>query len=178
MDEGRLTDGNGTTVDFRNTVIIMTSNTGTRQLKEFGQGIGFNSGDAADPEYARSIIRKTLQKQFSPEFLNRLDDIIFFDQLTKESLHKIVDIEMRPLQKRIREMGYDVELTDAARAWLGSKGYDVQFGARPLKRLLQTAVEDPFCQLILDAKLHEGQTVRVDAASASAEELTLEPLDP
>ena len=177
MDEGRLTDGNGTTVDFRNTVIIMTSNTGTRQLKEFGQGIGFNSGDAADPEYARSIIRKTLQKQFSPEFLNRLDDIIFFDQLTKESLHKIVDIEMRPLQKRIREMGYDVELTDAARAWLGSKGYDVQFGARPLKRLLQTAVEDPFCQLILDAKLHEGQTVRVDATSASAEELTLEPLD-
>ena len=178
MDEGRLTDGNGTTVDFRNTVIIMTSNTGTRQLKEFGQGIGFNSGDAADPEDARSIIRKTLQKQFSPEFLNRLDDIIFFDQLTKESLHKIVDIEMRPLQKRIREMGYDVELTDAARAWLGSKGYDVQFGARPLKRLLQTAVEDPFCQLILDAKLHEGQTVRVDATSASAEELTLEPLDP
>ena len=177
MDEGRLTDGNGTTVDFRNTVIIMTSNTGTRQLKEFGQGIGFNSGDAADPEYARGIIRKTLQKQFSPEFLNRLDDIIFFDQLTKESLHKIVDIEMRPLQKRIREMGYGIELTDAARAWLGAKGYDVQFGARPLKRLLQTAVEDPFCQLILDANLHEGQTVRVDADSNEAKELTLTPIE-
>ena len=105
-----------------------------------------------------------------------MDDIIFFDQLTRESLHKIVDIEMRPLQKRVREMGYDMELTDAARSWLGSKGYDIQFGARPLKRLLQTAVEDPFCQLILDAKLREGQTVRVDAASDDAKELTLEPV--
>ncbi|MBR4534739.1 MAG: ATP-dependent Clp protease ATP-binding subunit [Bacteroidaceae bacterium] len=176
MDEGRLTDGNGTTVDFRNTVLIMTSNTGTRQLKEFGQGIGFSrSADTADPEFARGIIRKTLQKQFSPEFLNRLDDIIFFDQLTRESLHRIVDIEMRPLQKRIREMGYEIQLTDGARAWLGAKGYDVQFGARPLKRLLQTAVEDPFCQLILDEKLQEGQTVCVDAASEDEKELTLTP---
>ena len=174
MDEGRLTDGNGTTVDFRNTVIIMTSNTGTRQLKEFGQGLGFTRSDVADPEYARGIIRKTLQKQFSPEFLNRLDDIIFFDQLTKESLHKIVDIEMRPLQKRIREMGYDIQLTDAAREWLGAKGYDVQFGARPLKRLLQTAVEDPFCQLILDGSVREGQTIHVDAASGDAKELTFQ----
>jgi ATP-dependent Clp protease ATP-binding subunit ClpC len=172
MDEGRLTDGNGTTVDFRNTVIIMTSNTGTRQLKEFGQGMGFTRSDIADPEYARGIIRKTLQKQFSPEFLNRLDDIIFFDQLTKESLYKIVDIEMRPLQKRIREMGYDIQLTDSAREWLGTKGYDVQFGARPLKRLLQTAVEDPFCQLILDGSVHEGQTICVDAASGDAKELS------
>ena len=172
MDEGRLTDGNGTTVDFRNTVIIMTSNTGTRQLKEFGQGMGFTRSDIADPEYARGIIRKTLQKQFSPEFLNRLDDIIFFDQLTKESLYKIVDIEMRPLQKRIREMGYDIQLTDSAREWLGTKGYDVQFGARPLKRLLQTAVEDPFCQLILDGSVHEGQTIHVDAASGDAKELS------
>ena len=176
MDEGCLTDGNGTTVDFRNTVIIMTSNTGTRQLKEFGQGIGFSrSADTADPEFARGIIRKTLQKQFSPEFLNRLDDIIFFDQLTKESLYKIVDIEMRPLQKRIREMGYDVELTDMARSWLGAKGYDVQFGARPLKRLLQTAVEDAFCQLILDEQLQSGQTVLVDATSEEDKELILKP---
>ena len=174
MDEGRLTDGNGTTVDFRNTVIIMTSNTGTRQLKEFGQGLGFTrAGDAADPEYARSIIRKTLQRQFSPEFLNRLDDIIFFDQLTKESLHKIVDIEMRPLQKRIHEMGYEIQLTDAARSWLAEKGYDVQFGARPLKRLLQSAVEDAFCQLILDGSVREGQTVEVDAKTTDAKELTL-----
>ena len=175
MDEGRLTDGNGTTVDFRNTVIVMTSNTGTRQLKEFGQGIGFTRGDTQDRDYARSIIQKTLQKQFSPEFLNRLDDIIFFDQLSKESLHKIVDIEMRPLQKRIEEMGYHILLTDAARDWLANKGYDVQFGARPLKRLIQTAVEDPFCQLILDDSVSSGQTIQVDAQTPDAKELTLVP---
>ena len=174
MDEGRLTDGNGTTVDFRNTVIIMTSNSGTRQLKEFGRGVGFTlGGDTQNRELARSIIQKTLQRQFSPEFLNRLDDIIFFDQLTKESLHKIVDIEMRPLTKRIEEMGYHIQLTDAARAWLAEKGYDVQFGARPLKRLIQTSVEDAFCQLVLDGKLTEGQTILVDAESADAKELTL-----
>lgn len=174
MDEGRLTDGNGTTVDFRNTVIIMTSNSGTRQLKEFGRGVGFTlGGDTQNRELARSIIQKTLQRQFSPEFLNRLDDIIFFDQLTKESLHKIVDIEMRPLTKRIEEMGYHIQLTDAARAWLAEKGYDLQFGARPLKRLIQTSVEDAFCQLVLDGKLTEGQTILVDAESADAKELTL-----
>ena len=177
MDEGRLTDGSGTTVDFRNTVIIMTSNTGTRQLKEFGQGMGFTrAGDAADPEFARGIIRKTLQKQFSPEFLNRLDDIIFFDQLTKESLHQIVDIEIRPLQKRIHEMGYDIQLTDSARNWLALKGYDVQFGARPLKRLLQTSLEDALCQLILEGRLAHGQTISVSAASEDDKELTLQPL--
>ncbi len=176
MDEGRLTDGNGTTVDFRNTVIIMTSNSGTRQLKEFGQGIGFTrTGDVNNRDYARSIIQKALQKQFSPEFLNRLDDIIFFDQLTKESLHKIVDIELRPLQKRIQGMGYSLQLTDAARNWLANKGYDVQFGARPLKRLLQTSVEDAFCQLILDGKVHEGQTIEVNAQEG-AQELTLAPI--
>ena len=177
MDEGRLTDGNGTTIDFRNTVIIMTSNSGTRQLKEFGQGIGFTRpGDVNNRDYARSIIQKTLQRQFSPEFLNRLDDIIFFDQLSKESLHRIVDIEMRPLQKRVKAMGYDLQLTDAARDWLANHGYDVQFGARPLKRLLQTAVEDAFCQLILDGNIAEGQTISVDAPEPEAKELTLSPV--
>ena len=174
MDEGRLTDGNGTTVDFRNTVIIMTSNSGTRQLKEFGQGIGFTRpANAADRDYARSIIQKTLQRQFSPEFLNRLDDIIFFDQLTPESIKSIVDIEMRPLQARINEMGYGISLDDSARSWLAAKGYDVQFGARPLKRLIQTAVEDPFCQLILDEKIATGQTATVSATDPNAKELTL-----
>ena len=173
MDEGRLTDGNGTTIDFRNTVLIMTSNTGTRQLKEFGQGIGFTRGDTRNREYARSIIQKTLQKQFSPEFLNRLDDIIFFDQLSKESLHQIVDIEMRPLQKRVEEMGYHIQLTDAARTWLAEKGYDVQYGARPLKRLIQTTVEDAFCQMILEGKVAEGQTIQVDASEPDVKELTL-----
>ena len=175
MDEGRMTDGNGTTVDFRNTVVVMTSNTGTRQLKDFGQGIGFTHGDTQNREYARSIIQKTLQKQFSPEFLNRLDDVIFFDQLSKESLHKIVDIEMRPLLRRIEEMGYNIQLTDAARDWLANRGYDVQFGARPLKRLIQTAVEDAFCQLILEGKIAEGQVVQADAPSADVKELTLVP---
>ena len=173
MDEGRMTDGNGTTVDFRNTVIIMTSNSGTRQLKEFGQGIGFTrGGDTQNRELARSIIQKTLQKQFSPEFLNRLDDIIFFDQLTKEGLHKIVDVEIRPLQKRVEEMGYKLELTDAARTWLAEKGYDVQFGARPLKRLIQTAVEDAFCQMLLDGKVKQGDTIQVQHEEG-AKELTL-----
>ena len=174
MDEGRLTDGNGTTVDFRNTVIIMTSNTGTRQLKEFGQGIGFNAqGDLHNRDYARGIIQKTLQRQFSPEFLNRLDDIIFFDQLSQESIKSIVDIELKPLCARIEGLGYSLQVTDAARQWLARKGYDVQFGARPLKRLLQTAVEDPYCQLILDGTLSEGSTVQVDADSPTAKELTL-----
>ncbi len=178
MDEGRMTDGNGTTVDFRNTVIIMTSNSGTRQLKEFGQGIGFTrGGDTQNKELARSIIQKTLQKQFSPEFLNRLDDIIFFDQLTKEGLHQIVDIEMKPLQKRVEEMGYHLQLTDAARTWLAEKGYDVQFGARPLKRLLQTAVEDSFCQLVLDGKVSAGQSVQADALTPDAKELTLQAVE-
>ena len=170
-----MTDGNGTTVDFRNTVLIMTSNSGTRQLKEFGQGIGFTRGDTQNRELARSIIQKTLQRQFSPEFLNRLDDIIFFDQLSKESLHKIVDVELIPLKKRIQEMGYDIQLTDASREWLATKGYDVQFGARPLKRLIQTSIEDAICQLILDGKVQEKQTVVIDASTPDAKELTLSP---
>ena len=172
MDEGRLTDGNGTTIDFKNTVIIMTSNSGTRQLKEFGRGVGFTTHGLTDREYSRSIIQKTLQRQFAPEFLNRLDDIIFFDQLSQESLLKIVDVELKPLQKRVAEMGFQVELTDAARKWLAGKGYDVQFGARPLKRLIQSSIEDALSQLLLDEKLQKGQTVVADAAEG-ASELTL-----
>ncbi len=150
MDEGRLTDGNGTTIDFRNTVIIMTSNSGTRQLKEFGQGIGFNTGgSSSDKEYARGVVHKSITKQFAPEFLNRLDDIIYFDQLSEESIHKIVDIEAKPLIERIMEMGYNLVLTDEAKALLAKKGYDVQFGARPLKRALQTLLEDPICELLM-----------------------------
>ncbi|MBQ7570822.1 MAG: ATP-dependent Clp protease ATP-binding subunit [Bacteroidaceae bacterium] len=151
MDEGRLTDGNGTTIDFRNTVIIMTSNSGTRQLKEFGHGIGFNTGADAttDKEYARGVVHKSITKQFAPEFLNRLDDIIYFDQLSAESIQQIVDIEAKPLIKRIKEMGYDLQLTDEAKSLLAQKGYDVQFGARPLKRALQTLLEDPICELLM-----------------------------
>ena len=169
MDEGRLTDGNGTTVDFRNTIIIMTSNSGTRQLKEFGQGVGFTHHNVSDRDYSRSIIQKTLQRQFAPEFLNRLDDIIYFDQLTTDSLQKIVDVELKPLRKRVEQLGYNLEVTDAARQWLATKGYDVQFGARPLKRLIQSSIEDGFSQLLLDEKLKPGQTVLADASEGASE---------
>jgi len=153
LDEGRLTDGNGRMVDFRNTVIIMTSNAGTRRLKEFGRGVGFTaagfSGSEKDKEYARSVIQKSLSKQFAPEFLNRLDEIITFDQLDLEAIKRIVDIELQGLFKRVRDLGYDLRLTDAAKELLALKGYDVQFGARPLKRAIQTYVEDGLCQMLL-----------------------------
>ena len=169
LDEGRLTDGNGRLIDFRNTVIIMTSNAGTRQLKEFGRGVGFNAGGSmglslndTDKEYARSIIQKSLSKQFSPEFLNRLDEIITFDQLDLEAIKKIIDIELAGLKKRIAGMGYDLELTDKAKEFVATKGYDVQFGARPLKRAIQNYVEDGVCELLLDNKLSTGDTISAD----------------
>jgi len=167
LDEGRLTDGNGRLVDFRNTVIIMTSNAGTRQLKEFSRGVGFNAGgisdlnnmNSDDKQYARSIIQKSLSKQFSPEFLNRLDEIITFDQLDLEAIKKIVDIELQGLYRRIADLGYHVQLTDKAKEFVASKGYDVQFGARPLKRAIQTYVEDSVCERILSGEVHEGDTL-------------------
>ena len=165
MDEGRLTDGNGATIDFRNTVIIMTSNAGTRQLKEFGQGVGFAAGTnkTNDREYAHGIIKKSIQKQFAPEFLNRLDDIIYFDQLSAESIKQIVDIEALPLIGRIREMGYELQLTDEAKELLAKKGYDAQYGARPLKRALQTLLEDPICELLMsDQAPAEGSALRAE----------------
>ena len=180
LDEGRLTDGNGRLVDFRNTVIIMTSNTGTRQLKEFSRGVGFNAGgisdlnnmNNADKQYARSIIQKSLSKQFSPEFLNRLDEIITFDQLDMASIKKIVDIELQGLCKRIGELGYQVQLTDKVKEFIATKGYDVQFGARPLKRAIQTYVEDSVCERILSDELHNGDTI-VLGKSANKDELTV-----
>ena len=169
LDEGRLTDGNGRLIDFRNTVIIMTSNAGTRQLKEFGRGIGFNAGGSIglslnenDKEYARSIIQKSLAKQFSPEFLNRLDEIITFDQLDLEAIKQIIDIELEGLKKRISELGYKLDLTDKAKEFVAIKGYDVQFGARPLKRAIQNYVEDGVCELILDGKLKQNDTISID----------------
>ena len=157
LDEGRLTDGNGRLIDFRNTVIIMTSNAGTRQLKEFGRGVGFNAGgtsafshDEKDKEHARSIVQKALSKQFSPEFLNRLDEIITFDQLDLNAIKRIIDIELRGLYKRIEQLGYQMQITDEAKAFVAEKGYDVQFGARPLKRAIQTYIEDSVCELILN----------------------------
>ncbi|MFC2775340.1 ATP-dependent Clp protease ATP-binding subunit [Segatella oulorum] len=168
LDEGRLTDGNGRKVDFRNTVIIMTSNTGTRQLKDFGQGIGFTATrlngvnmTASDKEYARGIIQKSLSKQFAPEFLNRLDEIITFDQLDLEAIKKIIDIELRGLLQRMQELGHPLHITDAAKEFVAMKGYDVQFGARPLKRAIQTYIEDVVSEQILSGNLGDGDAITI-----------------
>ena len=168
LDEGRLTDGNGRLIDFRNTVIIMTSNAGTRQLKEFGQGVGFKatnlnglSQNEGDKERARTIIQKSLSKQFAPEFLNRLDEIITFDQLDLEAIKKIINIELKGLFKRVHELGYEMEITDEAKEFVASKGYDVQFGARPLKRAIQNHIEDGLSELILSGEIKAGDTIKV-----------------
>lgn len=178
LDEGRLTDGNGRLVDFRNTVIIMTSNAGTRQLKEFGRGIGFNANgtlglslNESDKEYARSIIQKSLSKQFAPEFLNRLDEIITFDQLDLDAIKKIIDIELKSLFKRIVDMGYHLSITDKAKEFVASKGYDVQFGARPLKRAIQNYIEDGLCEKILSGDVHPGDTIAI-GKNPTKDELT------
>ena len=180
LDEGRLTDGNGRFVDFRNTVIIMTSNAGTRQLKDFGRGIGFGvqsgSGLALneqDKEHARSIVQKALSKQFSPEFLNRLDEIITFDQLDLNAIKQIIDIELKGLFKRISEMGYTIELSDEAKEFVATKGYDVQFGARPLKRAIQTYIEDGVCERIVNEEIESGAIIHVTKAP-DKEELVFE----
>ena len=168
LDEGRLTDGNGRLIDFRNTVIIMTSNAGTRQLKEFGQGVGFKatnlnglSQNEGDKERARTIIQKSLSKQFAPEFLNRLDEIITFDQLDLEAIKKIINIELKGLFKRVHELGYEMEITDEAKEFVASKGYDVQFGARPLKRAIQNHIEDGLSELILSGEIKAGDTIKI-----------------
>lgn len=168
LDEGRMTDGNGRTVDFRNTIIIMTSNAGTRQLKDFSHGIGFNASsidglaDEKSKEYARSVVQKALSRQFAPEFLNRLDEIITFEQLDATAIRQIVDIELSKLLKRISQNGYIVEVTDAAKDFLASKGYDPQFGARPLKRAIQTYVEDEICEKLLFGDVKVGDSITID----------------
>ena len=167
MDEGRLTDGNGTTVDFRNTIIIMTSNSGTRQLKDFGRGIGFKEAatDDADGKMVEQIIRKALQKQFSPEFLNRLDDIITFHPLTETDAGKIADLEIGALKERLEKMQLSLELTTAAKDYVVKKGFNVQYGARSLKRSIQANIEDAICDLIMNEtqdKTEQPQTIRFD----------------
>ena len=172
LDEGRLTDGNGRFVDFRNTVIIMTSNAGTRQLKDFGRGIGFNTAsnsslmlDEKDKEHARQIVQKALSKQFSPEFLNRLDEIITFDQLDLEAIKQIIDIELKGLYKRIGDLGYQIDISDEAKQFVAEKGYDVQFGARPLKRAIQNYIEDGISELIVNGDLPAGSTIHITKQS-------------
>ena len=179
LDEGRMTDGNGRIVDFRNTIIIMTSNAGTRQLKDFSHGIGFNAisingaANEQSKEYARSIIQKALSRQFAPEFLNRLDEIITFDQLNAKAIRRIVDVELDKFIKRISKNGYAVTVTDAAKTFLATKGYDPQFGARPLKRAIQTYVEDEICEKILFDEINSGDAIVVDK-KADEDKLTVE----
>lgn len=176
MDEGRLTDSYGRTVDFKNTIVIMTSNIGTRQLKEFGKGIGFSAQIRTDEkEYSRSVITKALNKSFAPEFINRVDEIITFDQLGLEALTKIIDIELKGLYKRIESIGYKLLIDDEAKRFVASKGYDVQFGARPLKRAIQNHLEDGISELILASEITAGDTIKVgydkekDAVAMSVE---------
>ena len=162
LDEGRLTDGNGRFVDFRNTIIIMTSNAGTRQLKDFSRGVGFNAGSLGldmnenDKAYARNIIQKALSKQFAPEFLNRLDEIITFDQLSLDAIKRIVNTELHGLMARMEALGYSFSISDKAKEFVATKGYDVQFGARPLKRSIQNHIEDLLCEKIVNGELKPG----------------------
>ena len=175
LDEGRMTDGNGRIVDFRNTIIIMTSNAGTRQLKDFGNGVGFSVQTAQgsdsteqDKERARSIIQKSLSRQFAPEFLNRLDEIIMFDKLDSKAIRRIVDIELGILFKRITNMGYTITTSEEAKDFIASKGYDSQFGARPLKRAIQTYIEDEMCELLLSDGIKSGSSIVITKDEGAA----------
>lgn len=162
MDEGRLTDSYGRTVDFKNTIVIMTSNIGTRQLKEFGKGIGFAAQVRTDDkEYSRSVITKALNKSFAPEFINRLDEIITFDQLDLDALTRIIDIELKVLYSRVENIGYKLVIDEDAKKFVATKGYDVQFGARPLKRAIQNNLEDGISELILGSEMAAGDTIKV-----------------
>lgn len=168
MDEGRLTDSLGRRIDFKNTIIIMTSNVGTRQLKDFGRGVGFNLSDdsLSDSEHSRGVIQKALNKTFAPEFLNRIDDVVMFDQLSKDSIKSIIDLELKGLFGRIIALGYKLELTPEAKDFIADKGYDVQFGARPLKRAIQRYLEDELADIVLAGDVKEGDTILMDMNEA------------
>ena len=163
MDEGRVTDGNGVTADFRNTLVVMTSNSGTRQLREVGAGMGFDRNrDEIAPEKARSVIMNALKKQFAPEFLNRLDDIIVFNPLNKENASQITDLELKELLDRVKEMGYALKITDNAKQFILSKGFDAQYGARSLKRAVRQYVEDPLCDFLLEGDTQNNDKLVLD----------------
>ncbi|MDR2627196.1 MAG: AAA family ATPase, partial [Dysgonamonadaceae bacterium] len=164
LDEGRLTDSLGRKIDFKNTILIMTSNIGTRQLKDFGKGIGFAtpSTEAENREFSRGVIQKALHRAFAPEFLNRVDDIVMFDQLEKTSIYKIIDLELKGFYQRVENLGYKLVISEEAKEFIASKGYDVQYGARPLKRAIQKYLEDELAELIIQATVCEGDTIKVD----------------
>ena len=163
MDEGRLTDSLGRRVDFKNTIIILTSNIGTRQLKDFGNGVGFSTHASNEKENSRNVIQKALNRVFAPEFLNRIDDIVMFDQLDKEAICKIIDIELNGFRSRMEQLGYNFTITDTAKQFIAEKGYDVQYGARPLKRAIQRYIEDELAELIMSTSIHAGDTIVVES---------------
>jgi ATP-dependent Clp protease ATP-binding subunit ClpC len=174
LDEGQLTDSLGRRVDFRNTIVIMTSNIGTRELKDFGQGVGFATKarqDAAN-EYSKGVIQKALKRAFAPEFLNRIDDVVLFNTLSREDIHKIIDIELKGLYDRVRTLGFEIKLSDEAKDYVLDKGYDIQYGARPLKRAIQKYLEDPMAETIIKSALVEGDIMLVDF-DKDVEEITV-----
>ena len=175
MDEGRLTDSNGVTVDFRNTIIILTSNVGSRSLQDFGNAIGFSSQDGDSKAYAEQIIMKELNRQFAPEFINRIDDIILFDQLSREAIGQIIDNELAMLNLRLAALGYTLEIDKKAKEFLIDKSYDKKYGARPLKRAIQTYVEDGISDYILDESIPKSDSgvIRI-TRKAKNEELVFE----
>jgi ATP-dependent Clp protease ATP-binding subunit ClpC len=163
LDDGYITDSLGRKIDFRNTIIMMTSNIGSRQLKEFGQGVGFNTSarSASVEANAKSVIENALRKAFAPEFLNRIDDVIMFNSLSKEDIHKIIDIELNHLIKRMEELNYKIKVGEDAKDFIAEKGYDSNYGARPLKRAIQKYLEDPLAEEIIKSKLSEGDSIEV-----------------
>jgi len=164
LDDGQLTDSLGRKVDFKNTIIIMTSNIGSRQLKDFGAGVGFSTSarQSQSSNIAQSVIENALKKSFAPEFLNRIDDVIIFDSLLREDIHKIIDIELSYLFARIQTMGYEPRITERAKDYILEKGWDEQFGARPLKRAIQKYVEDLLAEEIILTKLSQGDIINID----------------
>jgi ATP-dependent Clp protease ATP-binding subunit ClpC len=164
LDDGLLTDSLGRKIDFKNTIIIMTSNIGARQLKDFGTGVGFGTKarEDAHDEVSKGVIESALKKAFAPEFLNRIDDVVMFNTLQKEDIHKIIDIELSNLFGRVNGLGYSIKITDAAKDYIVEKGYDSNYGARPLKRAIQKYLEDPMAEEIIKSNLSEGDEIEID----------------
>jgi ATP-dependent Clp protease ATP-binding subunit ClpC len=176
LDDGVLTDGLGRKVDFKNSLIIMTSNIGARQLKDFGQGIGFTTTARQEQEdlHSKSVIENALKRTFSPEFLNRIDDVVIFNSLLKEHIFRIIDIMLTALRKRVTSLGFKLELTEPAKEFVAERGYDSKFGARPLQRAIQKYIEDPLAEELLNSELKPGDTILVNVDDKDSEKLKTE----
>jgi ATP-dependent Clp protease ATP-binding subunit ClpC len=171
LDDGHMTDGLGRKIDFKNTILIMTSNIGARQLADFGDGVGFGTKSQQDQkeDNAKMIVQNALRKAFAPEFLNRVDDMVMFRSLSREDLHDIIDIELGKLYSRINELGFSIKMTEAAKDFIVDKGYDEKFGARPLKRAIQKYIEDPLAEQIVNSNLKDGDAIKIDVKKGDTE---------